>query len=75
MKKVDKRGYLEGEPFDYRETKTGQVFLLWEGQHVKTLKGKDAQKFLNKTAQLDTHATQLLLAKLTGNFKRGNERG
>ena len=72
---VDKRGCLESNPFDYRETKKGQVFLLWEGQNVKTLKGKDAQKFLNKVAQLDTHAAQLLLAKLTGNFKRGNERG
>ena len=75
MKKVDKRNYLKGEPFDYRETKNGQVFLLWEGKQVKILKGKDAQRFLTKVANLDAHAAQLVMAKLTGNFKRGNERG
>ncbi len=39
------------------------------------LKGTDAEKFLNKInhAHNDTEK-QLIMAKVTGNFKRGNER-
>lgn len=73
--KVDKRGYLEGEPFDYRIGKDGKVFLFWEERQVKILKGKAAERFLAKVADTDAMSAQLLMAKLTGNFKRGNERG
>ncbi|MCA9837421.1 MAG: hypothetical protein KC422_10905 [Trueperaceae bacterium] len=73
-KKIDKHGYLESEPFDYRISKDGKVFLLWEGRQVKTLAGKEADRFIAKVGSLDTQALQLALAKLTGNFKRGNER-
>jgi hypothetical protein len=38
------------------------------------LKGRKAQSFLLKLADLDTAGQQLLMAKETGNFKRGNER-
>lgn len=74
MKKEDKHGYLQSRPFDYQKGKDGKVFLFWEGQRVKSLKGKDAEKFLNKVEPLEPHAAQLVMAKLTGNFKRGNER-
>jgi hypothetical protein len=47
--------------FSYRETKDGRVRVALHGRHVITLAGDDAQR-------------QLLLAKATGNFKRGNER-
>lgn len=75
MKKVDKHGYLATEPFDYREDKDGKIFLFWEGRQVKILKGRAAEKFLGKVAGLSKEGVQLELAKLTGNFKRGNERG
>ena len=39
-----------------------------------TLKGPQAHKFLAKIADLDGEEAQLAMAKLTGNFKRGNER-
>ena len=74
MKKVDKRGYLDGNPFDYREGKDGKVFLFWEGKQVKILKGKEADKFLSKVESANAKEAQLIMAKLTGNFKRGNER-
>ena len=74
MKKVDKRGYLDTHPFDYRAGKDGKVFLSWEGAAVKILKGKDAQAFLSKISDLSGKDAQLLMAKVTGNFKRGNER-
>ena len=75
MKKVDKRGYLDGDPFDYREGRGGNVFLFWEGKQVKIIKGKEAEKFLTKVGGASSKEAQLLMAKLTGNFKRGNERG
>lgn len=72
--KTDKRGYLDTNPFDYHLNKNGTVFLLWEGKQVKILKGKAADKLMKKIENLDDKAVQLVLAKLTGNFKRGNER-
>ncbi|WP_162865531.1 hypothetical protein [Deinococcus wulumuqiensis] len=41
---------------------------------VSTLTGQEAQKFLARIAGLGDHDAQLLMARLTGNFKRGNER-
>ncbi|MDV6375995.1 hypothetical protein [Deinococcus arenicola] len=34
----------------------------------------DAERFLKRVAGLEDHAAQLLMARATGNFKRGNER-
>jgi hypothetical protein len=74
MKKIDKRGELEKEPFSYRATKDGLVFLEFHGTTVKTIAGEHAKKFLKKTSALEGLALQLVLAKLTGNFKHGNEK-
>ncbi len=74
MKKIDKHGELEKEPFSYHATKDGLVFLEYHGATVKTLSGENAKKFLKKTVVLEGLALQLVLAKLTGNFKRGNEK-
>ncbi len=60
--------------FEYTATRTGTVFISWNGKTVTTLKGAAAQRFLAQVAELDEDATRLLMAKLTGNFKRGNER-
>jgi hypothetical protein len=38
------------------------------------LKGRRAQKFIAMIADLDGLAAQLVMAKITGNFKHGNER-
>lgn len=74
MPPVDQRGMLEEQPFSYRASKDGKVFLAWRGKQVMILKGKQAQDFLARIAGLDEPAAQLLMARLTGNFKRGNER-
>jgi adenylylsulfate kinase-like enzyme len=70
---VDKRGRLDEEVFSYRASKD-KVFLSWYGKQVMILKGRDAEKFLSKIDGLDGKAAQLVMAKITGNFKRGNER-
>ncbi|MBQ4900830.1 hypothetical protein KB559_18490 [Paenibacillus sp. Marseille-P2973] len=75
MNGIDKRNKLEEHPFLYRTAKNGAVFLEYFGKVVKMLKGKEAERFLEKVnAAKDEKELQLLLAKATGNFKRGNER-
>lgn len=74
MSNVDKRGKLDEGIFDYRVTKDRRVMLYWQDKHIKTLAGKEAQRFIEKIDGLDDHDAQLVMAKATGNFKRGNER-
>ena len=71
----DKRNLFAEEIFTYRLSKDGKVFLSWHGRQVKILKGESAAEFAEKVADLDQRSAQLLMAKVTGNFKRGNERG
>lgn len=74
MPEVDKRNILDDEVFSYQTGKDGKVFIFWYRKQVKILKGKEAQKFLAKIAGLEHKEAQLVMAKATGNFKRGNER-
>ncbi len=74
MDNVDKRNRFNEEVFSYRATKDGKVFLYWYGKQVKTLKGSAAQDFLEDVVDLDQREAQLVMARVTGNFKRGNER-
>jgi hypothetical protein len=70
---VDKRGVLDEEVFSYRAS-NDKVFLFWQGKQVMILKGQQAQKFLARIDGLEGKAAQLAMAKITGNFKHGNER-
>ncbi len=70
---VDKRGKLEGEPFSYQAGKD-TLFIFWEGRRVKIFKGKEAKRVAGRLEQSTPQNAQLIMAKLTGNFKRGNER-
>ncbi|MGP4079429.1 hypothetical protein ACTWQL_05890 [Pseudalkalibacillus sp. R45] len=75
MGNIDRRSRLDEEPFSYRVTKNNTVFIEYYGKQVKTLKGKDGEKFLKKmNAAENEKEEQLIMAKVTGNFKRGNER-
>ena len=73
MSKIDKRGRLSEEAFAFRANKEGKVFITWHGKQVTILRGKAAKRFLEKADGLDALGAQLLMAKTTGNFKRGNE--
>lgn len=73
-KPVDQRNILDDDIFDYRVTKNGTVMLTWHGKTVKTLSGQKADDFLAKIEGLEGKDAQLVMAKITGNFKRGNER-
>ncbi|MGH8823324.1 MAG: hypothetical protein ACRDVN_02460 [Jiangellaceae bacterium] len=74
MKKVDKRGRLEDDPFEYRVTKNGQVLVSRGGRQVSTIAGARAVRLIRDLENGDERARQLALAKATGNYRRGNER-
>ena len=65
---------LAHQPFSYRLSKDGKVFIDFEGKHVFTLSGHRAQKFIAELDDMGETEVQLIMAKLTGNFKRGNEK-
>ncbi|KAA0804299.1 hypothetical protein DN398_08975 [Bacillus sp. JAS102] len=75
MKNTDKHNRLNDRAFHYRVTKNNIVLIEYYGKWIMILKGNDAEKFLYKInhAHNDTEK-QLIMAKVTCNFKRGNER-
>lgn len=58
------------ESFDYRVV-GDDVLISHHGQHATTLRGATAARFL---AEVESADPQELMARLTGNYKRGNER-
>lgn len=60
--------------FSYRLVKDGSIRIAWRGKHVVTLTGPKAAAFRARIESADEGEAQLLLARATGNFKRGNER-
>ena len=74
LSNIDKRNKLGEQIFSYRTTKNGKIFIYWYDKQVKVLKGKKASKLISKLSREDSKGKQLLLAKATGNFKRGNEK-
>jgi hypothetical protein len=60
--------------FTWAANKDGLVRISWQGRVVTTLAGKRATRFLEQVEHADEDAEQLLLARVTGNFKHGNER-
>ena len=70
---VDEKAPYEND-FFYRETKDQRVLIYWHGHEVMVLKGKAALKLKGQLEGKTETEKQLALAKVTGNFKRGNER-
>jgi hypothetical protein len=65
---------LDGRPFTYRETKDGKVMIDWKGRDAGILTGGRARRFLTAVEGADDDRLQIEMARVTGNFKRGNER-
>lgn len=74
MGDADARGRLVDDPFSWRETKSGELMISRGGRVVQTLGGASAAKLLKALTAADESQQQLVLAKSTGNYKRGNER-
>ena len=60
--------------FSYRLLKTGEVQVLHYKKLAAILRGRQAQAFLAEVESGDEVDLQQLMARLTGNYKRGNER-
>ncbi|WP_250445242.1 hypothetical protein [Actinotalea sp. C106] len=59
--------------FSYRDRKDGTVVVLRDGAAVTVLRGGRAAQFLDEVAGDEDHAQQVM-ARWTGNYRRGNER-
>lgn len=57
--------------FAWQQRKNGDVVITHHGVTAAVLKGSRAQRFV---ADVDDGKGQDLMARLTGNYKRGNER-
>lgn len=62
-----------GDPngFAWSQRKNGDIVIEHHGRRAATLRGRSALEFLEDVTVADE---QDLMARLTGNYKRGNER-
>ena len=64
---------LDDDPFDRRVTKDGKVLVSRGGRLVVTVSGAQAARLVALLGQ-DPDTDQELLARATGNYRRGNEK-
>lgn len=64
---------IDDDPFDYRITKSGMLLISRGGRMVMELGGKKAAALIPRLGR-NTENDQQLLARVTGNYRRGNER-
>ncbi|WP_369901916.1 hypothetical protein [Bacillus manliponensis] len=76
MSEIDKRNRLSKKPFAYQITKKGTVVIHYGGKQIKIVKDREAERLIARIQEVEDNIieVQLLLAKITGNFKRGNEK-
>jgi len=60
--------------FSYLATKRGEVFLRHRGRWAATLRGTAASDFLLEAQGVGFAEQQQIMARVTGNYRRGNER-
>jgi hypothetical protein len=59
------------EGFTYRQRKNGDIEMLHHGRPAGVLRGPAAARFL---VDVESQDPQELMARLTGNYRHGNER-
>ena len=63
---------MKGRPSGFEWVVRGkEVVISHHGREAAVLRGEKARKFVQEA---ETSDAQLLMARLTGNYKRGNER-
>lgn len=60
--------------FTYRVRKNREVELLHRGRLASILRGHNAADFLSEIERGSKDDAQQLMARITGSYKRGNER-
>lgn len=74
MSPIDQKNILDEEPFSFQVFKDNKVQIFWHHKPVMLLKGATAMALIKKIEKAEGKEVQLILAKVTGNFKRGNEK-
>jgi hypothetical protein len=60
--------------FTFCLRKNGDVEIFHHGQLASTLRGDEAEDFKQDVQVESSDESQQLMARITGNYKRGNER-
>ncbi len=60
--------------FTFRVSKSGEVYISRNGKEITILRSLTAQAFLEDVAGATLVEEQQLMARITGNYKHGNER-
>jgi hypothetical protein len=71
---ADRPEPLDDLGFAWRVRKSGEVEVTHHGRLAAILRGQQAVRLLAVAADPTAPAAQQLMARLTGNYKRGNER-
>ncbi len=61
-------------PFSFQITKENKVIIYRNNKQIKIVKGKWCDEFIDSLSSLNQEDLQVKLAKITGNYKHGNER-
>lgn len=64
----------EASGFEWTKRKNGDVVVTHHHKVATVLRNRKADEFLDAIAGSDGQEAQELMARLTGNYKRGNER-
>jgi len=70
---IDKINQLIEHPFSYKIINSDKVIIYRDNKQVMIIKGKEAVKLQSKITNKSEQQVQVILAKITGNYKRGNE--
>ncbi|MES2959508.1 MAG: hypothetical protein V4792_15055 [Pseudomonadota bacterium] len=65
---------MSGLGFTYRLKKNKDLEIHHHGRLASTLRGQDAEDFVAEVESGSEHDAQQLMARITGNYKHGNER-
>jgi hypothetical protein len=65
---------LSSRPFSYSTRADGSIVISYRTAPVTILRGRSAERFVSRVSGADEAGAQQLMARATGNFKRGNER-
>ncbi len=71
---IDKRNILTEYQFSCKIINSDKVFVYRNNKQIMIIKNKEAVKLQSKLLNKSEQQIQLILAKITGNYKRGNER-
>jgi hypothetical protein len=71
---VDDADRPAGEPFSWMARADGTVIISYRSAPVTALRGQRAARFLDRVVGIDPAGAQQLMARVTGNFRRCDER-